>query len=295
MVERKKRLSLLVVILATIGLYVALILGISLIPTTLNLSIVPFVVAFGLIIIVALALFNWWEDRAEALNTARSELKVYKKLAEMRTHTYRVIESTKEIKMLNDEGDVTVSYQFHCENTSERNVDRLRLRIQHDGNIESLHCEINQKEVQPKEKRELLTIDAKTREEIDSMAHTLVFYISPPEVIKPQGIFDYFYSYVGKKLYPKVKEKNKESTSTSVQHPTACLNTVLHAPQGYVFSDFKIEVLEREDSRHIAEEERIFRECPPMLMNGGKMILWPLRDPLLASNYRIFFSIIAKS
>jgi hypothetical protein len=290
-----RRLSLVLVILATIALYFALIIGIAQFPIGLDLTSVFFVTAFGLIVIVMLALFYWWEDRAEALRTVRSELKVYKKLAEMREHTYRVIESTKEIKILNDEGDVAVRYQFHCENTSERNVDRIRLRIQHDGNIESVHCEINQKEVQPEEKKELITIDAKTRKEIDSMAHTLIFYISPQEAIKPENFFDYSYSYVGKKLYPRLKEKNQEYTSTSIQHPTVCLNTLIHAPEGFVFSDLKIEVLEREDSRHIAEEERVSHECPPMRVSEGKMIFWPLKDPLLASTYRIFFTINAKS
>jgi hypothetical protein len=290
--QKSKFLSLAIVLLVTAILYVVIILSISEISTAVGSNVFLYTIAFGFATIAILTLFYWLRDRAEYVDTINKELSVYKKLAEMKTHTFRVIESTKEIKILNEESDATLSYHFRCENTSGHDVERIRLRIQHDGNIESLHCEVNGLEVTPQELRELMTIDAKTHKPVDSLSRTSIFYISPHHgVIKPLDMFDYGYLYVGKKLYPKLKEKNREYTSTAISHPTSHLNTIVHAPEGYIFSDFKIEVLEREDSRHISEENRVLSECPPILLSQRRMILWTLKDPLLADIYRLFFSI----
>lgn len=249
-------------------------------------------------VVASLVLFYWLKERADYLDKVseevtrtRVEIDMYKKLVEAKTHTYHVIDSTKEIKILNSKGDVELKYSYRCENTSERDIEQVRIRVVHDGNIESLACQVNGVKVKPHVVSQTVTIDEKTGKEISALAHTLLFYIHPEKLVKPMEQFEYNYAYKGNRLYPKIEKE--EHTSTSIQHPTSRLTTAIFAPEGYVFtpSSVRIEVLERDDSRHLKEEERVMSKCPPICTNGQKTIIWALSEPLLANTYKIYIAI----
>lgn len=293
--RRLKSITLVVVLTAIVYVFtIAIFYGVvqtlyeprtfTLAATVLSLSAIGFV-----------TLYSWIKDRARYVDTITQELNVYKRIVGMKTHTYHIMNSKKEFKILNDKGDAEINISLMCQNTSARQIDHISLRIFHDGNIleDSLRCEINGHEVQPTDVKCILSVDAKTKEEIASMPRTLMFKILPKKgEITPDARFDYSYSYTAKEMFPRITEEYQEFSQTFILHPNSRLNIAFEAPEDYVFSKkIKIEVFDRNDTKHAKEEKRVMSECPPLLLNKRKLLLWTVTNPLLASKYRIRFSI----
>lgn len=265
-------------------------IAISIESRTIMLS----VVVVSLSSVGLISLYIWIRDRATYVETISTQLKEYKRIVEEKSYTFHIIDSKKEIKILNEDGDATVSFYLRCENTSDKTLNHININITHDGNLEddSLHCMINGREVKPIDIEQLVTLYLKTKKEIKTMPYTLTFKIPAEGGIRSDEKFEYGYSYTARKLFPKVTEENKEYSSTLILHPTSRITVTVEAPDDHVFLDKgRIEVFDRDKHEHVKEEKRIISDSPPILISNGKILLWTGANPLLATTYRLYFTI----
>lgn len=241
------------------------------------------------------SLYMWVRDRAKHVETLSMQLKEYERILDEKSYTFHIIDSKKEIRILSKDGDASVSFYLHCVNTSEKTLKHINVNITHDGKLEedSLRCTINRQEVKPMDAQQLVTRYLKTEKEIEMMPYTLNFKIPiKGEGISPNEKFEYGYSYTARKLFPKVTEENKEYASTLILHPTSRITVTVKAPDDCIFVDNgKIEVFDRDKHEHVKEEKRILSDSPPIVIEDGKIMLWTTINPLLATTYKLYFTL----
>jgi len=234
----------------------------------------------------------------ERLTDTQNMLKETEKMLIAQTHTFLVYESVKEIQIVNSEGDGLIEYRFTCRNNLDKQLDRIRLSVFHDGTLteDAVKCSVDGKQIKTTDLQRLITVFEDTREPAGVMSNTLKFSIIPEKPIQPDAKFRYEYSYKIRKLFPKVTTKNAEYTQTIVIHPTHQLRYIIKVPKNYVFdpAGIKFEVIDRDDIEFTAEEKRIEEECAPWLLSDNKVLLWNIAEPKLANLYRLYFSIREK-
>lgn len=238
------------------------------------------------------------EELSERLRKTERMLKETESLLAHKIHTYYVFETIKETTILNDRGDSDVKYSFRCKNNPDKELPRIRVNISHDGRIEekSLSCSLDGKKIEASVIQRFVTMDEETEKEIEIMPKTLRFFIEPDTSIPPDADFTYDYAYRMGALYPKIKIKGEEYTQILIMHATHRLRYVVKAPPNFVFTpDIKVEVIDRDDVEYVAEERRIHEECPPTLIDDGKILLWDIIEPRLANVYRLHLLIKAES
>jgi hypothetical protein len=291
LVKRSRTINKLLIVVVSAVIYFLLLIGIFSTSFAIDRSTVLTIIAIVFTVISFVILLFWTQERAEYVKSINTQLQTYKAIIDMKTHTYHVIEAIKEINILDSDGTAEVRYSFNCENTSDKTLKYIRFRVSHDGQLESLRCSLDDEELEPVDRKDLLTVDAQTKNVVGLMPFTTIFRLKSKDGIRPNARFRYSYSYKGNKMYPKIMEEKKEYSQTQILHPTSCLVTIIEAPKGYIFSGFQIEVIDRDEMKHEKEEERIGFESPPMLVDQRRRIIWTLKEPMLAEIYRICFSI----
>jgi len=232
---------------------------------------------------------------SDRLRTTEKKLMETELMLTTQTHTFIVYSTLKEITLLNTDGDALVEYSFRCKNNPDKELNKIGLLILHDGNLDenSVKCKVNDESVKPNDLQKFVTINEDSGEPAKSMPHSLRFNIVPSKPIQPSADFFYDYSYKIGRLYANVTTQDREFTQTNIVHPTHHLKCAIKAPSMYVFDvpSVRIEVIDRDNIRYVAEEKRMAAECLPEILDRGKMLYWDISFPRLANLYRIWFSI----
>lgn len=293
-----KRKRLIIWLFATVAVWIAVFaVFFSLLSGTEVSYLVNITLAASLSVLGLSVLYMWVRERMEYVEKLSTELKDYRRVTEEKSYTFHIIDSRKEIRILNKNGDATLMFTFRCQNTSDKTLNHININIQHDGNLieDSIECSIKGKKTEPKDLEQLVTCYLKTKKEIPSMPYTLTFKIPIDENgIKPTEKFEYGYSYTANRMFPRVTEENQEYTGTLILHPTSRITVSVEAPEHYLFlNKSNIRVFDRDKHEHGKEETRIMSESPPLLINDKKTCLWIATNPLLATTYRLYFTVEA--
>jgi len=290
---QSKNFRLFILILLTIIMYAAFFLFLypELITLNKTLFLTGILLVFGTVLVISFAI--WLKSFSEERFRIHQKLRRYEEIISKETHTFYVYEAVKETILLKERGDAIVRYFFKCKNNPDNELNTIRINVYHDGNLkeDSIKCKVNDKEAPITKIERLIILDAKTNKPKTSMPNIFKFNIQPVESIRKGVLFTYSYSYMIEKLYPYVKEPGKEYSQTLILHPTDRLKYIVKAPEGYVFDSVKIEVLDRDEIKHLSEVERMQKEFPPYLTQDKKVLCWDILEPKLANIYRLYFSI----
>lgn len=253
--------------------------------------VLPIMVAITIVVSVLL-LRNLLVTGAEISLKAKR----YEEILSGITHTYNVLSATKDIRILDKEGDAVVKTSFVCRN-ADKELNNVNISISHDGTlgVEDVECSFNNVTVTPSNAEMQKIVNAETDEPIAIMPCRLIFKIKPDKPVLGRQLFSYGYKYKCDKLYPEVTKKGKEATIIEILHPNSKLTIAVNAPEGYEFDEERnFLVYDRDGIEHTAEMKRIEVSNLPYFINQKKTMIWEIIEPKIADRYKLYFSISQK-
>jgi hypothetical protein len=289
--ERLRRREYVFFVVFSFLSYLLIIYGFYLYLTEriVTLSVMTPILVAVTIVVALFLLRNLVMTRVEVSLKAKR----YEEMLSGFTHTYNVLNGTKEIRLLDKDGDAIIKTSFVCRNADEK-LDSVHINISHDGalKIEDVECDFNGITIIPSNVEMQKIINDQTAEPISPMPYRLIFEIRPEKPVLPRQIFAYGYKYKCNKLYPYITEKGKESTIVEILHPNSKLTFIVISPEGYEFDDEKkFSVYDRDGIEHITEMKRIEVANLPYFTSRRKTLIWNIIEPKIADRYKLYFSI----
>ena len=290
LIEKFVRRNIFLVSLILIVIY-GLVISIILIPQLFSLLKEYSVLVSGVLALLALviALDSMYKNRAERI----VKLNEYERIRSEETHPFFYRSIIKEVKILDENGNATVSYENTCKNTSGKPIPQLKHEIKHDGTLEACSATVNQKEA--KATFEKFIVKKIVDGEIEPrLSHILkIKFDLSDERIESEALFSYGYSLRYKSVFSNMFKKRMEFTAHHIMHPTRLLVLRVYLPRGLRFlrEELDIEVLDKHEVRDFREETRCKEMYNLRVSREGKEVLWELPEPKIACTYRVHFRV----
>lgn len=216
----------------------------------------------------------------------------YDRIITGETHPVLYKRISKDVQILDDDGNATISVMMTCKNTSEQSIFQLIHEAKHDGELNAVSATVNGRE------SALVTYDrfvlTKIPEDMGKSSLENILKIKfnlAEEKIEPRHTFSYGYSLKYGAVFSNMFKEEGEFSSHHIMHPTELLLIRIQAPPNASFekSRLNIEIADKHDVRDIREEEKCRKLYYPYFTNNHREILWQVLAPKIASTYRIRF------
>jgi hypothetical protein len=222
------------------------------------------------------------------------DLEEYKKILKRTTHPLFYSRITKRVTIKDDGVSAEIDYRMECKNTSSSPLKKIKHEIEHDGRLESLSACVNRDDftegLKLENYRTLRVLEDGTEVDIQKpFTLELVFDLTAKN-IEPRADFGYGYTFACEKLFPEIKEKDKESTSVFINHPTSRLIVSVEVPEKmrFVPEGVYVKIFSKHEVEDDNEENRCNVKYPYRLLNRKRRILWEVVNPKIASYYVLY-------
>jgi hypothetical protein len=229
------------------------------------------------------------------------DLEEYKKILAKTTHPLFYARIMKRVTIKDTDGNAEIDYRMECKNTSSEPLCKIKHEIEHDGKLASLSAYVNgedfTKDLTLENFHTLKVLEDGTEVEIKKPFTLKLMFDLTSRKIRPAEDFGYGYTFTCDKLFPKIKEKGKESTAVFINHPTSLLVVSVELPDTMQFvpEGVYVEVLSKHEVEDHDEENRCSIKYPYRLLNHKRRILWELENPKIASYYVLYIQAICET
>jgi len=277
------------------GLFILLVLALlifvgfyALYLYSVELLLYLLLVITGVVAILLVRSYFWTKIRTDI------DLDEYKRILKKTTHPLFYSSIVKRVTIKSIDGDAEIDYRMECKNTSSAPLSKIKHEIEHDGRLSSLSACVNGEDFTESlvcEKFHTFKImENGTEFEIQKpFTMKLVFDLASKD-IKPKENFGYGYTFACEKLFPKIAEKDKESTSVFINHPTSLLavSVELTGKMQFVPDGVCVKVFSKHEVEDFDEEKRCETMYPHRILAHKQRILWEVVNPKIACYYILY-------
>lgn len=266
-------------------------------PTHLEKYKVPAIIGVGVVFALGGVLYGVYKEKISATEVREQNIKLQGEIRELRLENENLKELEKRIpkliryktvrkniKILNEKGDAHWTKLSEGINESDRPLTRKRYVLFTKNTISDV--------INPIINGDAVIPEIKSERYGDVCRSQIIFELTKP--VGPGKPININYGYRFDREYEDAfSPGGKSSSGHGVNLLTDELVFEIEAPKNFIFHpNPEIDVRDSLNKVEIhREEDRILRECPPLLGASRRRITWRVSRPRLSYEYRILFSL----